>query len=425
MPDNEVQIVVTAIDNASKVLVGLSRAFNSISGAVKDVTKAYVDYGTQVQKLSLFTGMTNEETSRMIQLADDAFVSVESLQMGLRYMSENGVVPSVEGLIQLSDEFNSIEDPLARSQFLLDKFGRSGMEMAKVMELGGDNIREMNQSIADGLIIDDQKQQRIQETKRRLDDFNDSLEAMRYDVADKLLTIFEGMPKPLQDSALALGQFLSPQNVNTLVQFGILLKGINFSGIVAGVMGAAKWMRAFVSLIGEAGLLSAIKVAIPQLYSLGAAAWASIGPFALLAGAIALLVKVIHDNWATIQKAAAIVSYGVTGKLPDYAWNIKEGSGGALDVVNGPLAQISSGPDIFGKYAAGGILPPRTWGIVGEEGPEAIYGGSTGATILPNSAMSPVQIVYAPTFSTASRAEFDAQMRPLIEDAIRRKGRYG
>ena len=40
-----------------------------------------------------------------------------------------------------------------------------------------------------------------------------------------------------------------------------------------------------------------------------------------------------------------------------------------------------------GGHAAGGYMPPGTWGIAGEHGPEPIFAGPTGMTIMPNRSM--------------------------------------
>jgi hypothetical protein len=40
-----------------------------------------------------------------------------------------------------------------------------------------------------------------------------------------------------------------------------------------------------------------------------------------------------------------------------------------------------------GGFATGGYIPPGKWGMTGERGPEPVFGGRTGATVLPNSSM--------------------------------------
>jgi tape measure domain-containing protein len=57
------------------------------------------------------------------------------------------------------------------------------------------------------------------------------------------------------------------------------------------------------------------------------------------------------------------------------------GVGGGAGKAAGPIA----GTGGIG-YAKGGYLPPGQWGMAGEEGPEPIYGGKTGMTVIPNKA---------------------------------------
>ena len=46
----------------------------------------------------------------------------------------------------------------------------------------------------------------------------------------------------------------------------------------------------------------------------------------------------------------------------------------------------STNPVYTGLYAEGGFIPPGGWGIAGERGPEPVFGGRTGLTVIPNSA---------------------------------------
>jgi hypothetical protein len=39
---------------------------------------------------------------------------------------------------------------------------------------------------------------------------------------------------------------------------------------------------------------------------------------------------------------------------------------------------------LFG-FAEGGYIPPGQWGMTGERGPEPVFGGNTGVTVVPNS----------------------------------------
>lgn len=48
-----------------------------------------------------------------------------------------------------------------------------------------------------------------------------------------------------------------------------------------------------------------------------------------------------------------------------------------------------------GPYAKGGYVPPGKWGILGEEGPEPVFGGVTGVSVLPNRVLREVSRVQA------------------------------
>jgi hypothetical protein len=65
------------------------------------------------------------------------------------------------------------------------------------------------------------------------------------------------------------------------------------------------------------------------------------------------------------------------------------GAGGMLASAGNWLAGLFGG-----KFADGGYLAPGRWGVAGERGPEVIYGGRTGVTVQPSSAMRVTQVFH-------------------------------
>ncbi|MBZ0164563.1 MAG: phage tail tape measure protein [Notoacmeibacter sp.] len=64
----------------------------------------------------------------------------------------------------------------------------------------------------------------------------------------------------------------------------------------------------------------------------------------------------------------------------------KSGGGGFLGGLFGGLGKLISG--LFsGFFAEGGLIPPGSFGIVGDRGPEPVFGTPNGAGVLPNSAL--------------------------------------
>lgn len=264
--DSDVLITITAADKASMVLAGVSKMLSGMTDAVSNLTKGYISYGDQVQKLSLFIGTNSEETSRLIQVADDAFIEFDTLRMAARNLADKGLKPDIETMANLADEFNRLPAGVERSQFLLDKFGRAGLEMAKLMGLGGDKIREMSASIEQSLIIDEKKAQKILESKRAVDGFNDAITGMKYEAAAKLLDVFQGMPKPLQDTVLALGAVGQSGLLDGMAQLSIIAS--NLAG-PAGLSGIATAMKTFAGAAAAAAApIVAVLALLYELYNI-------------------------------------------------------------------------------------------------------------------------------------------------------------
>ncbi len=56
----------------------------------------------------------------------------------MKLAAKDGIEPSIENLAKLSDEYLALAPGMERTQFLMDRFGRSGDEMGKLLEKGRD-----------------------------------------------------------------------------------------------------------------------------------------------------------------------------------------------------------------------------------------------------------------------------------------------
>lgn len=100
----------------------------------------------------------------------------------------------------------------------------------------------------------------------------------------------------------------------------------------------------------------------------------------------------------------ALVSWATTGKLNTRGLidsMISDFARLQIRQIEAPLfGAISSGASsIFGSifsslphFAKGGFLGPGQWGVAGENGPEPIYGGSSGLSVIPHGAGGGVQV---------------------------------
>jgi len=162
-------------------------AFDTLSETVVESISVYTEYAAEVENTMRLTGMSAEETSRMIQVADDMKISTEQLTVAMRFMAKNGMEPNIETLSQLSDEYLALNPGQERAAFLMEKFGRSGLQMGKLMEQGSDKIKEMNASIDENLIMTDEGIAAADKYRLQVDELSDSWQGLQIQLGSQVV----------------------------------------------------------------------------------------------------------------------------------------------------------------------------------------------------------------------------------------------
>lgn len=180
-------------------------AIKSAGEFVTGSLDAYAAYIEEVDQIATYSGMASEETSRLIQVADDLRIETGSVERALKSMAEKGTVPTIEGLSQLSDRYLAIQDPLVRAQFLTENFGRSGIEMARLMELGGPKIRALTDEVEHYMVVTGESREEAEKYILALDNMDDAVMGLKYSVAKELVPAFtefiELLTSPSADQA--------------------------------------------------------------------------------------------------------------------------------------------------------------------------------------------------------------------------------
>ncbi len=158
-----------------------------IAGQVWQATgQEFVNYAEQVKNMSRSLGASAEETSRLIQVADDVRVSYDTLKIAMKEAQKDGIDPNIEGLAKLADQYVAIKSPVEKTKFLLDKFGKSGLEMGKLMEKGGDGIRKMSEAVSGNLIITEQGIKASDDYQKALDEMQESAQGAAIEIGGAL-----------------------------------------------------------------------------------------------------------------------------------------------------------------------------------------------------------------------------------------------
>lgn len=186
----------------------LKSAMSIAADGLRAVEQAYravivptVAYAKEVRDLSRTIGASAEESSKLIQAADDVNVSVSSLEAGLKAAIRKGIRPTIEGLGELADKYVAIEDPIARAKFLMDTFGRSGADLAPLMEKGKDGIKALgDEATRLGLVMSEQDVQAARQFEIATDNLDDALTGLKYSIGNALIPVLTEEANRINDS---------------------------------------------------------------------------------------------------------------------------------------------------------------------------------------------------------------------------------
>lgn len=219
----EVQLIINAINNASRTIkevegdvskmnkstaaakdfiagMGVSladfsnpammagRAVGFVTDQVKQSINQFAEYGKQVESVSRKLGISAEEASKLIQVSDDLEVDYSTLTQAMKEGLKDGIVPSIDGLAELAKEYQKITDPTKRAAFAVEKFGKAGLEMQKVLEVAPDQLKEMGDAVKDtGLLMSQEGVEAAKKYRQQMDNLEDSVTGVKNQIGMALV----------------------------------------------------------------------------------------------------------------------------------------------------------------------------------------------------------------------------------------------
>ena len=182
----EFKSLVPALENAGKGIANFVSANAVLIGSVAAVgaaaAKAYGDfqkYAGDVRDLSIASGTTATEASTLLQVLDDYQLTAGDVTAASRAMKEKGLVPTLETLAQLSDQFKAIQDPAERLKFAQDNLGRSAANYYNVLSQGGDVLRKNAEEVNKNLVLTDEQIKKAEMARLAVDAWSDSWEGFK------------------------------------------------------------------------------------------------------------------------------------------------------------------------------------------------------------------------------------------------------
>jgi len=164
-----------------------------------------MEYAKSVRELSTNIGISVEETSKIIQAADDYGIGVGEVTSALEMMTRRGIAPSIDKLASLADQFKSIQDPVKRAEAMTEAFGRSWTTLTPLLSAGGDALRESAEEAEGlGLVLSEADVQAARDLEIGLDNLGDKAEALALKIGKGLIPAING----LLDQAFLLEKYL-------------------------------------------------------------------------------------------------------------------------------------------------------------------------------------------------------------------------
>jgi len=156
---NKIEILIdTVYDNAGAL--SAYSAIGAVLGAVVDFTKKAVEetvkYSESVSDLNRIIGAGISDSSAFVQIADDLDVSYSTLTSAMQTAVKNGYVPTIDNLKKMQVEYAKLDGPAERATYANEIFGKSALEMQKILEKSPEQLDAMVEGYERvGLILSD------------------------------------------------------------------------------------------------------------------------------------------------------------------------------------------------------------------------------------------------------------------------------
>lgn len=203
-----------AASRAGTLVSGLKSSWIELYGAIgvaQEVWQAaqtvwaetagqFMELADSIRELQEAIGATSEEASTLIAIADDLQISADDIQRAFEAAIKKGFDPSIEGLIQLQQQFQAIQDPVQQTKFLMDTFGRTGADLRRLMELDADAMAEMAESAkATGQVFSQEQMQIAQDWREASDNIGDSWGRIKLWAGNTMLPIISDLTNATAD----------------------------------------------------------------------------------------------------------------------------------------------------------------------------------------------------------------------------------
>jgi len=202
----ELKELKSGVGELSSGLLGINLASIGVIGAITGVAAGMkaavgdtVAYAEQVRDLGRISGATAEDTSRLIQTADDLKVEYGILEQAAKTLAKKGIALTTEELAKSADEYLAIEDAGGRAKYATEKFGKAGLDLTKVLEAGGQAIRDMAKDQSASLILTEKQVKEARRFEQAQDAVEDSFMGLKLTIGNAVIPVVADLLEQMDD----------------------------------------------------------------------------------------------------------------------------------------------------------------------------------------------------------------------------------
>ena len=301
-------------------LMALNNPMTALASGLKSSIDFTTQWGDTIDEITRITGTSARESSKLAIVLNDVGISTESLKGAAKALRSQGLVPNLETLKDLAEQYQAIQDPAERNDFLFKKLGRSGLELSEFLSRDVEELDALSAAAErSGKIIDEAGIQKAEQYKQKLAQLGDQVDGVKLSVGSFAVDMLDkAVPAGQQYigiyQALALKVELATGMIdqNTATVKAAEIAGLSHAEAIEQVYGASYndlGIRIAHATVAQVENKAAIDAAIPPAFDLA-------GAVASIAGEQAKLAD-IQSGWAssTAQDVIrALTDAGVEGR---------------------------------------------------------------------------------------------------------------
>jgi hypothetical protein len=176
--------IKNAMIAGTAIIGGMTAAYYAVDKVLEATVDELVTLTGEVEKFHNQTGMSAEDSSRLVEVMKDLEISAGDVGTAFKFAEKNGFAPTLQSLKDMQAQYLTLNPGVERTQFLLKEFGKSGLNLQKFFETG--DIAQRLEEVNKAMIISDDTIRQVQIYKDSLDDVKDTEEGLKLAFGKKI-----------------------------------------------------------------------------------------------------------------------------------------------------------------------------------------------------------------------------------------------